>query len=78
MRNINGNKETIATAVFTVLLLGGRALDKGDWVTMTREFTDAAMAALKAAEAKNVDGIFSAGGDLNASCDHCHAKYQRQ
>jgi cytochrome c556 len=47
-------------------------------VKMTREFIDASKAALKAAEAKNADGILTTGGDLNASCDHCHAKYQRQ
>ena len=61
-----------------LLLLGGRAVDKGDWLKTTREFMDAGIAALKAAEAKNADGILAAGGDLNESCDKCHAKYQRQ
>jgi hypothetical protein len=61
-----------------LLLIGGRALDKGDWVKMTREFSDASKAALEAAAAKNADGILMAGGDLNTSCDTCHAKYQRQ
>ena len=61
-----------------LLLLGGRAVDKGDWVTTTRAFMDAGKAALEAARAKNVDGILMAGGDLNESCDKCHAKYQRQ
>lgn len=61
-----------------LLLLSGRALDKGDWVKMTRAFIDAGKAALEAAEAKNADGILTAGGDLNASCDTCHAKYERQ
>jgi len=61
-----------------LLLLGGRAVDKGDWVTTTREFIDAGRAALVAAEAKNADGILMAGGDLNSSCDKCHEKYQRR
>ena len=61
-----------------LLLLGGRAVDNGDWVKITREFMDAGNAALKAAEARNADGILTAGGDLNSSCDTCHAKYQRQ
>jgi hypothetical protein len=61
-----------------LLLLDGRALDKGDWVKMTREFIDAGKAVLKAAAAKDVNGILITGGDLNAVCDSCHAKYQRQ
>jgi len=61
-----------------LLLVRGRALDNGDWVKMTREFIDASRAALTAAEAKSADGVFSSGGDLNATCDRCHAKYQRQ
>jgi cytochrome c556 len=35
-------------------------------------------AALKAAQAKDKDGILEAGGPLNDTCDTCHAKYQRQ
>ena len=73
-----GNSAAALAESGNLLLLGGRALDKGDWVKITREFIDASRAALKAAAAKDVDGIFAAGGDLNASCDNCHAKYQRQ
>ena len=73
-----GNSAAALAESGNLLLLGGRALDNGDWVKMTRQFIDAGKVALKAAEAKNVDGIFTAGGDLNASCDTCHAKYQRQ
>ena len=61
-----------------LLLMGNRVVDKEDWIKMTREFMDQGKLALKAAEAKDKDGIVSAGGDLNTSCDNCHAKYQRQ
>ncbi len=61
-----------------LLLMGDRAIDKGDWVKMTRAFMDQGKLALKAAEAKDKDGIVAAGGDLNTTCDNCHAKYQRQ
>ena len=61
-----------------LLLMGNRVVDKGDWIKMTREFMDQGKLALEAAEAKDKDGIVSAGGDLNTSCDNCHAKYQRQ
>jgi hypothetical protein len=60
-----------------LLLMGDRAVDKGDWVKMTRAYMDAGARALKAAEAKDKDGIVDAGGDLNTTCDNCHAKYQR-
>ena len=61
-----------------LLLMGERAIDKGDWVKMTRAFMDQGKLALKAAEAKDKDGIVAAGGDLDTTCDNCHAKYQRQ
>jgi hypothetical protein len=60
-----------------LLLMGDRAIDKGDWVKMTRAFMEQGKLALKAAEAKDKDGIVNAGGDLNTTCDNCHAKYQR-
>jgi hypothetical protein len=61
-----------------LLLLGNRLVDEGDWVKMTRAFMDASQAALKAADAKDKDGILNAGSTLNETCDTCHAKYQRQ
>jgi len=60
-----------------LLLMGNRVLDKGDWIKMTHEFMEQGKLALKAAEAKDKDGIVAAGGDLNTTCDKCHAKYQR-
>ena len=45
---------------------------------MTRTFREAAQAALKAANDKTADGIFMSGGDLAASCDKCHERYQRR
>jgi len=60
-----------------LLLMGDRAVDKGDWVKMTRAYMDAGSKALKAAEAKDKDGIVDAGGELNETCDNCHARYQR-
>jgi len=61
-----------------LMLMGDRAIDKGDWVKMTRAFMEQGRLALKAAAAKDKDGIVSAGGDLNTTCDNCHARYQRR
>jgi len=60
-----------------LLLMGNRVVDKGEWIKMTHDFMEQGKLALKAAEAKDKDGIVSAGGDLNTTCDNCHAKYQR-
>ena len=61
-----------------LMLMGNRAIDKGDWVTLTHAYMDAGKLALKAVEAKDKDGILSAGEALNTSCDNCHGKYQRR
>src|SRR5688500_17185725 len=60
-----------------LLVLGDRAVDRDDWVKMSRALTDAGIVALKAAEAKNADGLLGAGEAVNTSCDNCHEKYQR-
>jgi len=46
--------------------------------TVAAKFTDAGKAVLAAAEAKQKDGVFAWGGDLNETCDACHDKYQRR
>lgn len=61
-----------------LFLLGDRAVDNGDWVTMTRAFIESATVALTAAEAQDTEGILGAGEGLNAACDNCHERYQRQ
>jgi hypothetical protein len=60
-----------------LLLMGDRAVDRGDWVKMTRAMVDAGNTALKAADAKSTEGILAAGEVVNASCDNCHQRYQR-
>jgi hypothetical protein len=61
-----------------LMLIGNRALDKGDWVKMTHEMIEHGKRAMAAAKAKDKDKIVEAGGDLNTSCDNCHARYSRQ
>jgi hypothetical protein len=60
-----------------LMLTGSRAIDKGDWVKMTRDMMAQGEKAMKAAVDKSTDGIVAAGGDLNTTCDNCHARYQR-
>ena len=61
-----------------LMLMGNRAIDQGDWVKMTHAMMDQGKAAMKAAEAKDTNGIVEAGGNLNMTCDNCHARYSRQ
>jgi hypothetical protein len=61
-----------------LMLMGSRAIDKGDWVKMTRDMMEKGKAAMKAADAKDKDKIVDAGGELNATCDTCHARYSRE
>src|SRR4029450_7540900 len=61
-----------------MLVMGDRAIDRQDWVTMSKALADAGMIVLKATEAKDSMGVLAAGETLNASCDACHQRYQRQ
>jgi hypothetical protein len=61
-----------------LMLMGSRAIDKGDWVKMTRDMMEKGKAAMKATEAKDKDKIVEAGGELNTTCDNCHARYSRE
>ncbi len=61
-----------------LLIMGDRAIDRTEWVTMARAMADAGNIALKAAQAKSPQGILAAGEDINTSCDTCHGKYWRQ
>ena len=61
-----------------LLVMGNRAIDKQDWVTMSKALADASMVVLKATEAKDPQAILAAGETLNATCDNCHQRYQRE
>ena len=72
--------ESAAAAVVesgNLILTGDRAIDKGDWVKMTHDMMDKAKLAMAAAKAKDKDKIIETGGDLNTTCDNCHARYSR-
>jgi hypothetical protein len=60
-----------------MLSIGDRAVDKGEWVAMSKAMADAGMTALKATEKKDPAGVLAAGEAINTSCDNCHRKYQR-
>jgi len=73
-----GNSAAALAEAGNLMLIEGRAVDNGDWVTMSRQLIDAGKVALKAVEAKSTEQVLTAGEKVNESCDNCHAKYQRQ
>lgn len=58
-----------------LLMMNGRAPDDGDWMKMSRALIEVGSRAIKAAEAKDRDALFNAGGDIYVVCSACHEKY---
>jgi hypothetical protein len=58
-----------------LLIIEGRARDRNEWLAAVRRLTDAADGALKAAESKNADAVFAAGGRIYDACAACHRRY---
>ena len=58
-----------------LLMMVPRAKDGGEWMQRAQEMLTAGEAAIRAAEAKNADKLFTVGGDIYDSCSNCHRKY---
>ena len=58
-----------------LLMMVPRAKDGDEWMQRAREMIDSSEKAVRAAEAKNADDLFNAGGDIYAACSNCHQKY---
>ncbi len=69
------NGAAIVAESGNLLMMDGRARDRDKWMTVARGLTDAANRALKAAEAKNADALFTAGEDIYHACTACHQRY---
>ena len=72
-----GNSAAALIESGNLLLMGSRAVDKGDWVKYSQELIDSGTATLKATQAKSADQVLASGEKVNESCDNCHRKYQR-
>jgi hypothetical protein len=73
---VGANAAVLAESA-NMLITGDRSVDKGDWVKFATALGDSAQTALKAADAKDAAGILAVGEVINASCDACHERYQR-
>ena len=58
-----------------LLMLVPRAKDGGEWMKRAQEMIDTGEQAIRAAEAKNAERLFTVGGDIYDSCSNCHRQY---
>jgi hypothetical protein len=58
-----------------LLMMVPRAKDGGEWMQRSRELVDTSERAIRAAEARNADELFTVGGDIYQACSNCHQKY---
>jgi hypothetical protein len=61
-----------------LLMIPPRAVDQGEWATLSRAMTAASREALAAAIARDTTRVFNAGATLYDACTACHAKYATQ
>jgi hypothetical protein len=72
--NVQNSALTLAEAG-NLLMIPGRAKDKGEWMKNAKALVDAGSEAFKAANAKNVKAVSDSGDKLDETCENCHAKY---
>jgi hypothetical protein len=65
----------VLTESGNLLMMPPRAKDGGDWMKMAQALVDTASVALRAADAKDVEGLLKVGGEIDEACENCHKKY---
>ena len=58
-----------------LMMIGSRARDTGEWMRQSQALVAVGLRAVKAAEAKDKDAIFTVGGDIYEVCGSCHQAY---
>ena len=61
-----------------LLLIAGRAPDADGWTRFAVAQRDAAVAAMKAADARDVDALSNASDALYETCSNCHDRYMKK
>ena len=72
------NAAVTLTESGNLLMMVPRARDGGEWMRLSKALVDTSEAAIQAADARNVDKIFTIGGDIYVICSNCHAKYMER
>ena len=63
--------DDLSPAQVEILLKQNRA----PFNAFAQKLTDAALVALKAVDARNVDGMYEAGDAIDQACENCHLNY---
>ena len=58
-----------------LLMMVPRAKNGGEWMELAQDMINTGQEAIKAAEARNAEKLFTVGGDIYESCSNCHRKY---
>jgi hypothetical protein len=58
-----------------LLMLVPRAKDGGEWMKRSQELITTGEEAIRAADAKNAERLFTVGGDIYEACSNCHRQY---
>jgi hypothetical protein len=69
------NAAVALTESGNLLMMVPRAKDGGEWMKRSQELIDTGEAAMRAADAKNADRLFTVGGDIYDACSNCHRQY---
>jgi hypothetical protein len=59
-----------------VMMMSGRAVDRGSWIREASALVDVATAAYRAAGERDGDALIALGEPLSASCVECHKQYR--
>lgn len=68
------NNAAIVAETGNLLMLPGRAAG-ADWIAYAQGLTATGRLAMAAAEARDADALFEAGGQVYQACVACHARY---
>lgn len=69
------NSAVILAESGNLLMIGSRARDSEVWTATSRALVEAGEAALRAAQAKDVESISEAGNQIIEACESCHEKH---
>lgn len=73
----NGALAAAATVMESanLLMMDGRAVADPQWAKWSGDLNKAGLAGIKAAQARDGDGVLISGGDMFDACRACHVKY---
>jgi len=69
------NSAYVITESGNLMMIGSRVKDTGEWIRQSQALIDVGIRAVKAAQAKDKDAVFTVGGEIYDVCANCHQTY---